>query len=378
MFGHLIPIKLPSVAWAAGQDATTSLAELAKKKFGRLLHLVGFEFAVVMTPTFTTAPTTVGMNNLVARAVVSDGKINRFEGGFNHMRLKERLGFGRVRVPDADTDTASGTARYFRRLLTLGPDNFIGWPTDFLMPTGLLENGEIQWKFGGLTDISADCTANVAQITVTAWCVLLDELRIPPAHVFRATNVNAQDVALQGRSAYDCIALLNSSAFDAIAANDFGSFTVNLGEGETIPTVRGEDIAAAYQYFMGVGEIGGFMGEPEGASDDNHKIVNRSSPAAVGAGPNDCQVVLFSGPRARISKLPISGSVVKVAWDGAQASAHIVTSRILPQEEASVSERIDAALGKMKMKSVPRLKTLSKLAYKGPHVDFMPWVVKVA
>lgn len=378
MLGHLIPLKLKSLTFAAGGNESIPLKDIGKKLFGRLVHVIAFEFAVTLTPTHTTAPTTVGVNNVVNNLVFSDGTVNRFEGGFNHMRAKERLSIGRVRTPDADTDTASATARYFRRFLTVGPDNMAN-PGDFSIPAGMLENGEISVKYGALTDISADCTAATCSIRVTAWCILKDELNIPPAYQFKANNATGSEATLQGRAAYETIAMLNSTSFDAISAGDFGAIGLDLGEGTVIPNIESEDIAAAYQYFHGVGEVGGlFMGEPEAASDDNHKIVNRGTPTALVGGPQDLQVVFFAGPRARLSKLLVSGSSAVLKWNGTQTTATVLSSRILAQEEAAVAAAIDKALGKMKHTGKFAPKTISKKPYTGPLVDFMPWQVKVA
>ncbi len=376
-FGQLYPIKLKSLTYAAGGDDTVELSKIPKQLFGRLVHLVAIEYAVAMTPTYSTAPTTVGVNNLLTKCDFFDGKMLRFEGGFNHLRAKERMAYGRVAIPDADTDTASGTGRYFRRFCTLGPDNMAGFPTDNVIPAGMLENGELRIKYGALTDISADTTACTATVRVTAWVTLLDEIRIPPAYQFRFQTAGAADVALQGRAAYESIALLNSGSFDAIGAGDFADITLDLGGGSIIPGIQAEDLQAAFLYFRGIGDVGGFMGEPEAASDDNHKIVNRGTPTALVGGAQDLQMVLFSGPGAKLSKLHVAESVAKLAWSGSQPTAVVLTSRFLAQEESQVAANIAAALGKLKAKGSMLPKTLSKRPWTGPLIDFAPWAVKV-
>jgi hypothetical protein len=109
--------QLPSVTYAASGSDTVQLKDLPKQLRGRIPHVKRFIFEVDFTPTHTTAQTTVGNNNLVTACDFWDGRVNRFVGGFNHLRVKEKLSAGKIRIADADTDTASGTARYFRRVL---------------------------------------------------------------------------------------------------------------------------------------------------------------------------------------------------------------------------------------------------------------------
>lgn len=370
--------QLPSVTFAAGGNATTQLKDLPAFLRGRIPHVRRFIYEVDYTPTTTALPTTVGNNNLVNRCDFWDGRINRFIGGFNHLRMRERLSNGQVRVPDADTDIASGTARYFRRVLHVGPPNFINANSDFLIACAALAAGEIRWGFGALTDLAADCTAATGTVRPFADLTLLDEVRIPPACQFQFYSASGADVPLPGRALYVNVALLNSASFDAIAAGDFDTFRFDLGQGDIVPSIMAESLNAAYNDDYAVGDLEPIQGEPRGASDDNTKQVNHATPTAIVAQTADLQVVTWTPPRAKLTKLELAETSARLQWTGSQGTGVVLVDRILSQPASvigSLAAQVCGALGKSP-KSIA-VKSFSKKPYDGPYVEFMPYVVKV-
>src|SRR6476661_2308674 len=175
----LYPLRASTVT-ANGQD-TIPLSSLPKAWLGRIPHVRRFIFELAYTPTHTTAPTTYGNNAVVKQCDFNDGTIFRFQGGFNHLRARERMSATHARVADAQTNTASGSVRYVTRVMYFSPAQSIAADSDFLIPTGMLENGEIRLTYGALTDVSADTTNFTGQLKIWADIVLLDEIRIPPA-----------------------------------------------------------------------------------------------------------------------------------------------------------------------------------------------------
>lgn len=374
-----IEYLLPSQAFAAGGSSVQTLQLLPKQYLNaKLAHLFAFVISATLTPTYTTAPTTVGNNNSVLRFDFYDGSFYRFQGGFNDLRMMERMNSGGTRFPDADTDTASATARYFSRVLHVGPPQMKGAPTDFAIPNGLLSNGEIRIGWGNLTDISADTTAATGSLRIVAKMALYNELRIPPAFQFQRQPITAKDTQIAGRALYLDLFMLNSDSYDAISAGDFGNFTLDFGFGQVVPSINAKDLTNCYLDDFNRGDLSGIMGEPAGASDDNGKSVNHASPLAIVATPADLQPVLWVPPDGRLTKCFMAESQARLKWDGTQSTGTALYERILAQE----SQVVGAAAGKalagtgLSVKEV-KVRTLSKRDYGGPHLLYMPYKVKV-
>jgi hypothetical protein len=368
---------LPTQTYSASGSATQSLRDLPKQVLGRLAHVAKFVFNATFTPTTTALPTTVGNNALVQAVDFWDGEVMRFQGGFNHLRQKERMHSGGIRIPDADTDPASTVARYYRRTLHVGPPQFEGAPSDHVIPCGVLENGELRFRYGALTDLAADCTAATGSIRVVAHLVLLDELRIPPRYTYGFQSLGAADVNLAGRALYESLAMLNSASFDAITAGDFANIRLDLGQGDIVPTVKASDLTAAFQDDFARGHLNTVQGDPDAAGDDNGKMIGTTGLATLAVSV-DLQPVLWSPPGARISKLFEAASVARLAWSGTQSTAVALVGKFLPQPETVVATQIAKALGRTGLsRQSMRPKTLSKQPYSGPYLEYMPWQVKV-
>lgn len=376
---QLFPYVLPSITIAPNTEGTVPLKDLPLRWIGLFAHVVKFLIQVEVTPTHTTAPTTVGINNTFSKFDFWDGKINRHVGGLNSIRSRERLSTGRVRFPDADTNTASGTARRFSRVLHVGPPHLAGGQSDFMMPCAALTGGELRWQSPAVTQLSADCTNYTGSARVVAMIRPDKTLRIPPAYTFQSYTASAADVPVPGEALYESVSMLNSASNDAITAGDFGAVKLDLGNGDVIQSVRGRDLQAAYWDDFEVGEIGAFGGDPLNSSDDAHKIVDHSSPTAIAAGPQDLQVVLTSPKGCSITKLAKCDSSARLQWDGSQGTAVIQVGRILPQDRAVIAGYVANAISRLEL-GVPRSiepKTMSKKPLTRPGMQrFFPHEVK--
>lgn len=376
---QLLSWNLPSKTIAAGQSDTIEGKLLPKMLFGMVMHLSKISATAEFAPTYTTAPTTVGNNNVYTRFDFFDGNINRFTGGWNHLRMFERLISGRNRTADADTDLASASTRVVRRTLHMGPPNYAGAPVDFAIPCGMLETAELRTQVGALTDISADTTVLTGTTRYVAGLVGLGKVRIPPVYERKYASLTGSDGQLQGRSAYDVVALLNSGSFDAISAGDFDSISLDLGQGYVVPAINARDLTSQYMDDKDVGDFNSIMGQPQGAGDDNAKMVNRASPTAIAAQTADLQPVLWTQRDQMLTKLNVAETSARIFWGGSQSTGIVLTGRFLPQSQAMVGAAIAKAFSKLPFKpSKTRPSTLSKKPYMGPFVEFMPWDVDVA
>jgi hypothetical protein len=372
-----VRFPLPTKTFTAGGQDVIPLRDLPKTLYGRICHLAAIVFTVTLTPTYTTAPTVIGTNNIVQSCDIYDGQMYRFNGGFNEMRLKEFLAVGRLRVPDPDADTASATARYFRRVWHVGPPQMAGGQdnagTDFVIPCAALTDGECRITYGALTDISADTTAATGTIAVTAVLSLLDEVRIPPAYQFYFQTLNAADVNLPGRAMYESLAMCDAATMSAITAGDFGNFTLDLGFGDVVPTVASATLGDAFADDRQGGHIPSLAGEPAAASDDNAKGVNAATPTALTTAGRIVQPILWTPNKGKITKLLKADGIARLRWSGTQTSGFLLIGRILEQPPAVSGAMAQKALNNLGRASKgTKVKTLSKVDYKGPNGAFMP------
>jgi len=369
--------QLPSVSVNAGGSQNVLLKDLPIARRGRIPHVRRFIFDIKETPTFTTAPTVVGDNNTFTSCDFWDGRMLRFIGGFNAMRGHERYVTGRVRLPDADTATASGTQRTFRRVLHLGPPENAGGLADFMIPTSLLQTGELRVVQGQLTDQSADTTARTGTVRVYADLELTDQLTIPPAYQIQKVSANSADVPLPGRALYVGVYAFASTSFVAWTAGQIGNVRLDLGAGDVVENIPAQALSAAYMDDWQAGTYESFVGDPA-TTDTDHKKINRASSTALTAGDQDLQAILWPRLRQKLSKHEVAETAARLSWDGSQASALIYVLRILPQTPNVVSAMAAAALTAIgRQQRDIKVKTLSKKPYAGPLIEFMPWTVKV-
>lgn len=377
---QLVPYVLRPPTFAAGGTDVVTLEALPETSLGRVAHLAGIEFDCTVTPTFTTAPTTVGINNIVRRLEFNDGSQPRFQGGFNYLRLFEMLENGRLRIPDPDSNSGSTNTFHFGRYLPMGPWGFQGDPTDFLMPCAALKTAKLEFNWGALTDFSADTTVLTVTMRIIAWLAFLDkELRIPPFYERNSFQVSNADASMPGRALYACGGLLNSSAVDAISAGDFSELILSTGSGD-LPGVSCSSLERAFHAHMDSGHLTQVHGEPRAATDDNPKKVNDGTPTALVGADAFVQPWCWSPRGSRISKLALMAeSALRLRWpSGSQATGVVLYGRFLAQSPEARAAFGAKALQKLGMKDRgARVKTLSKEDYTGPRDEFMPVAVKV-
>lgn len=364
----------------SGQDVIT-LDALPDTQLGRIAHLAGFQLDVKVTPTFTTAPTVYGLNNVVKRLEFNDGSVPRFQGSFNILRVFEIMERGKLAIPDPDTNSGSTNAFYYTRFLPIGPPNYQGAPTDFLLPCSALKTGKLEFTFGSLTDISNDTTAVTVTIKVTAWLAYLDgEVRIPSFYERNTFQVSNADALLPGRALYSHLSLLHSQTLGAIASGDYASIIVGTGSGD-LPSMDTRTLTNAFWAQMDCGQINELQGEPAAATDDNSKIVNRGTPTALVSADAYIQPVAWAARDMRISKLALMAeSGLRVRWPtGSNASAVIAYGRFTSLPATAQAALLGKVTGELGMtQGMAGVATLSKGTYKGPRDEFMPHYAKVS
>lgn len=376
-----INYPLPSLSWVAGGRTVIRGRDLPATVFGRIAHLKAIHFEFDLDPTYTAVPTVVGHNNVINRLEFFDGQQVRFTGSLNALRMFERLENGGNRVMEAVTGNASTNNRYWSRMLYMGPPGFAGSPSDFVYPCAALENAEIRVNWGALTDISSDTTAATCSVRVTAVLVLLDEVRIPPFYERTETTLAGADTPITGRALYAYIGLCNSSTYDAFAAGDIATVTVDTGQGQLVPATDARALSKLYNQEHGRGSLDGLAGDPNNATYDvNDRIVNLGTPTALAAQAFDLQPVVWCPPGTRITK--VAGAVessLRLRWSGANGSGTMaLVGRILaqpPTAVAAIAERARRVLGAQGGNI--KVKTLSKDSYNGPAVEFMPYSYKL-
>lgn len=378
--------QLPSPVYSVGGTWTQPMQQLPKQIFGRIAHLSSILINGTFTPTFTTQPTVYGNQNIITRCDFYDGQTLRFQGGFNVLRQKERLHSGGTRLADTDQNITSAGARFITHIIHLGPPNMSGYPSDYVLPVGMLQSGELRFNYGNLPDLSADTTALTASFRIVCKLVLLDELRIPPIYQFQYQSFNAQDFIVSGRALYTEMAIVppsnpQFSGTQTFAAGDLNNITLDMGEGNLINTIRAQDLWQSYNDDFGRGDLLGLQGEPAGANDVNGKTVNHSSPTAIAPTAADLQPVLWVPPDGRISKCFAAQSQARLRWDGSKTSGQVLFGRHLSQPPTLVAQNIQRALAGtgQSLKSFA-VRTLSKKPYPddGPFREFMPWKVKLS
>lgn len=375
------PITLPSVAFSVGGQANVSFDSLPKEDFGKPVHVAGITFDVDITAiSNTTAPTRAQSNTLVKRIEIRDGRnqIRLQCGGFNGLRMKERLENGGAMVPEPDLAGSSALA-HFARHWTVFPARMYGFPSDGLIPAALLHGGSIDLNFmAALTDYSADLVSMSATILPTVWCVSLDnELRIPPHYQWMEYAMAAKSQMLTGKRRLAFLGLLNDVAYGAIAAGDFGNLSVQVADGMLVNAVPAEAVNRMYQAIFRAGGIGALQGEPRAATDDNAKEVTTTSVAAVTA---DLQVVYAAGPDCRITKLPESDPAT-VSYDGSQSSGtYLAVGSFLEQPPAVLQANLEhclSKLGKRRGPVAPKTDKQTSPDKLAKHAAFHPFSMKL-
>lgn len=372
------PHPCKTVTWVASGNDSVPLDTIPAVVLGRLAHLAGFEIEVSGTVTLSSGSITgVEMHNAISGIEFFDGMSNRFIGSLADLRVREYLELGYL--PQNDTPaTTTGQNIHVKRTLWVGPSQFSGSSSDFILPVAAMSGADLKMRFPGLTGLTANATAASLTIKTTALLSLMDgELRIPPAFEFTKLNAGSASPIVQGRSIYTHLAVAKAS-YAAISAGDYSAFSIDTGAG-TSATIDAATLDSIFESLHGSGPVRTISGEPRSATDLAPRQLNNATPTALAASSATVQPVIFSQPGMKISKLIYTAdSGLTVRWTGSQTSAVLLYGRILAQSQTSAAGIAARALSKLglTMKGI-KVKTLSKDAYNGPRGEFLPYAVKV-
>jgi hypothetical protein len=370
------PLKTPTFA-VGGQD-TVTMEVLPDTVFGRIAHLAGFLIDVLVTPSFTTAPTIYGIHNMVKNLVFFDGANERLNLSGPNLRYSNIAEQGAQLVTDPDLNGGTGTAFAFRIPVFLGPLSAAGYPSDYIFPNAALKSAELRFNWPALTDISADCTAlNNVNIRVTALVTVLDnQIRVPPAFERRSFNFGTTEAIIQGKALYHHLSIVKQSLGTAFSAGDLSEVTIDTGMG-TAPSLISSTLQSIAQLNLRSGVLTQLRGEPRAATDDSEKIINLATPTAIAAADATLQAIISSPHDSRISKVLYEAtSALRVRWSGSFATPQVIVSRTLEQPEtaqAAIAAKAISALGK-NVPSVSKIKTLDGSKYNGPRGLYLPRV----
>lgn len=372
--------QLASFTLSAGQNYVAKLRDLMTQIDGRFAHVAGFLIEVAATPAYTTTPTNVGLHKILSNIEFFDGRQVRFRGGGNDLRQFERLENGTPIGSDPKIAAAmTGNPRYFARYMSVGPSRFQGNPSDFVLPTCLLMNGELRIQSGALADVSADTTTLTGTIIITAVLVPLDEIRIPPFYERQTYTMNSDD-RLSGKGLYAFVGASKSGSYDNFAAGEVGTVLAETGTFPLVPTINASVLGRLFNSQMLTGQFGGVQAEPLNATHDtNQRAPDYSGVTALVAQVADLQPYIWSQPGCRISK--VAGRVdnaMRLKTSGSVLSGlRVHVGRFLAQGPDVIDGLKQEAERQLNVRGTVKIKTLSKQAYSGPYAAFMPWAVKV-
>lgn len=380
---QMFPLRIPTFA-VGGTDVVpldilpTTLAD------GVLAHLVGFVFDVSATIGISggASATVYGLNNLVELVEFNDGLNLRCRASFNELRFRDWLENGRLIMPDPDAAADTEAAQY-RRVMYVGPNNFAGSPSDFMLPTACLEGGSLQFNFASaLTRVHANVTGltNVSIRPYALLCGMDNELRIPPLYHWDRIPAGQADVAIPGRALYTHLAMLDTLATPgtAITAGDFATVGIDTGKG----SIRNMDVQAYHGKFNAEqcsGHINGLYGEPRAATDDNTKMVNSATPTALAAASAVIAPIINSPAGSRITKgMYEAGAQLRLVWSGTQTTAGLIYGRIINQSDSAEAMLVARGLDRLKRNFKERKKkTLDKRPYTGDRQGYLPSAYKL-
>ncbi len=378
-----IPQQIESVA-LSGLAASTVMTKLNKLQVsaGRQhLHLIGFVLEVDVTGLTTSSGTVTPdeLNLLLGTVKFHDGNQVRAQIGGRDLATFERYESGYKRVGDPIT-TASTSTMQLRRYFSVGPPRMAGSPGDFAIPCAMLDKGYIQVDFAAATTVEANITVFTANYKISAVCVAMDEIRIPPFLERKVVPVAADDQIVGERKVLFS-ALGNSAAWDAITVGDFGVITLRNGGGiDLVPSVDAALLTHAYNWDMAAGQLGGVVGDARSAGDLATREINPGTPTALQASAAVIQPVTWMQPGGRLSK--VTGRIrnsMQIKTSGAGATNVLALTSVLPQSPQLVAQFADEIRHKL---GDPRLVLNIKLQKKGRFNEndarYMPYSLKSA
>lgn len=363
---------------AAAASRTVKLSEkLPEKSFREHIpHAVGLFIECDLDPTFTTAPTELGIVAALdfIRLRADNGRVMIDLQGEDIRALEAYEGGGLPYCPEPDGNSGSTNNFYFRRCISFAPAGFEGDPSDFALPLALLENAVLEIGYGALTDVSADTTAGTLRTLVHLVVIGLDEVRVPPKVEKRTWNGAGNQLQIGDRALVTSLVMLDAATHAAISGGDFGALTLDDRRGNVYSGIDAETLGGLYHAMMGAGPLSLIQGEPRAATDDNAKVINEASPTALVAATASYNPVVFSPPGMRLSKVEVE-SPLTLRWNGTQATAYFISTRILPRSEDEARELAQRVFRAAKLPyKGGKVKTISKRPYVGPKIEYMPWV----
>jgi hypothetical protein len=378
-YHHPLPSQSATLSANTG-NTTVRLRDLPVTVGARLVHVVGFHFEIDLDPTYTAVPTVIGHNNIFKSIEVNDGTQVRFQGNGNDLRFFERLEQGGHPVAEALTGNATTNNRYWSRTFYFGPPSMAGFPTDFAYPCAALDTGEIKITWGNLTDISADTTAATVVVTVTAICVLLDKVRIPPFYERRVYNLSGSDTPLTGRALFAYLSLANSTSYDAFTAGDIAQVNFDSGTAQIVPGVQAAVLWKLYNRDFARGEFQGIAGDPRSATlDVNTRTLNLGTPTAAQAAALDQQPIVWCPPGTRLTKIHATvESSARLRWSGTNGAGTLAhAGRFLEQTPPVLANIAAKALQRLGRNGKLELDLLQG-GSPGPFAAFLPYKVKLS
>jgi hypothetical protein len=377
------PLRIPTFA-VGGTDVIPLDVLPTIIDDGLIAHLVGFAFDVAANPTISSGTADVyGQNNLVELMEFNDGLNLRFRGSFNELRFREFLENGKLINADPDAAATTENPRY-NRYCSVGPQNFDGSPSDFMLPCACLEGGSLTFQFlSSLARYATNAsTVGTTNIKITALLAgLRNELRIPPMWEWNRIPAGQADIAVPGHALYTSLAMVSTLATPGTAwtSGQVGSIGIDTGKG-SIRNQDSQNYFAAFMAQMRGGHIAGLQGEPRSTTEHNVKMVNSGTPTALVDASRVLVPVVWAPEDMRVTKCAYeAGSQLRVVWSGSQTTAGILYGRIVEQSDAAEAALAARGLDRLKRKMVSReCKTISKEPYKGSREGFLPHSYKLA
>jgi len=378
---QLIPFDLGTKAWVAGQPLQFDFLPLQGMYGMGIAHTVFLDFELQISPTYTTAPTIVGLNNAISDLQIYDGERNWTPTGwgFNAQRTAERLENGRIILPDPVTNGASTGLRVVRRRFAWGPQNMIGNPSDSAMPNfGLNQGGYARATCGQLTSISGDTTAATGTLKCTAMQALSYSKLIFPSWYERLVQPVATGTQFQQEALYAMFAFINSTSYDAFALGDIGAVSFSTQLMQPMTSIDAAVLTAGHNADFQVGQFDGLNGDPRSVTlDINGRTMNGATPTALTNVPLDVQAGFWPQKGCRLTKLAYyAPSVLTVNFTGANVGTQAVMGRYRPlgaiERGVSLARVLAKLTGRQSLKFNYRLEDDTE-AYNGPLAKFLPW-----
>jgi hypothetical protein len=371
---------IASAAWSAGNPLQFLFQNLPKVKGKGIPHVISLDIVTALSPAYTTAPTTVGINAAIANISIKDGQREWFPmgGSGNMLRAFERLESGRPYIPEGLLGGGTGNPRYTRRRFYWNPPKMNGQPADgaYNLPFLSSIGGGVFLQCGALTDISADCTACTGTVYVFANVARFFNKLVFPAYYPRYLQPLNSGQALTKKALYGGIALLNSTSFDAFAAGDVGNVTLDNGGDVYLQTASSQALTAAHNADMDRGQIDSINGDPANATYDvNQRRVNLTTPTALEAQALDLQAIQWTPPGVLLTKLGYVPQQLTITVSGSNSGTQQLLGRF---EEVPASDRasqLSTALANLEGRRAETwgLRLLDGGSYDGPLKPFFPW-----